>query len=352
MAQRVTDTRRPRVALVTSGFGPSLGGIGVVSAAIADALASDAQVSVWRHRPDWPPQVRALAPLLRAIAASLHPPDFILFTHVDLARMMLVAPFFRKVPYGVLIYGVEVWRPLDRLRRAALERAAAILAISEYTVRKARESNPWLPDARIVWLGAAERRGRQPQQTRPIVLVLGRMASAERYKGHDALIDAWPRVVSAVPDAQLLIVGDGDDRVRLEALAAGTPSITFTGFVPNASREALLDSSSVLVSLSTGEGFGLAALEAASSGLPIVALKGTVTEELFPGGCGHVLLDSAEPQPLGEALIALLTDADRARAIGAAGMQRVRDVFTIEHFNRRLRAAIAPLVRSLKTSQP
>ena len=315
----------------------------MVSAGIADALARDSQVSIWRHRPDWPTGIRSLAPVLRALAASLHPPDFILFTHVDLARMMLVVPFLRKVPYGVLIYGVEVWRPLDRWRRASLERAATILAISDYTVRKARESNPWLPDAQIVWLGAAERRARERQQTKPIVLVLGRMASSERYKGHDALIDAWPRVVSAVPEAQLLVVGDGDDRARLEARAAGTRSITFTGFIPEASREALLDSSTVLVSISTGEGFGLAAVEAASSGVPVVALRGTVTEELFPGGCGHVLLDSAEPESLAEALIALLTDTERARAIGAAGMRRVREVFTIDHFNQRLRAAIAPL---------
>jgi glycosyltransferase involved in cell wall biosynthesis len=158
-------------------------------------------------------------------------------------------------------------------------------------------------------------------------------------------------VVGAVPDAQLLVVGDGDDRARLEARAAGAPSITFTGFLPDASREALFDSATVLVSMSTGEGFGLAAVEAASSGIPVVALRGTVTEELFPGGCGHVLLDSAEPHALADALIGLLSDADRARAIGAAGMQRVRDVFPVDHFNQRLRAALAPLTSARQASR-
>ena len=336
-------SHRPRLALVTSGFGPTLGGVGVVSAGIAGALAADAKITVWRHRPDWPPRLRAVALLLRALVAAVNPPDAILFTHVDLARLMAVSPWLRGIPYGVLIYGVEVWRPLDRSRRVALERAGAIFAISQYTVRKARESNPWLPEPRIVWLGAPDGSSRERRETKPIALVLGRMAAAERYKGHDALIDAWPRVVQTAPHAQLVIVGDGDDRARLEARAAGQPSIVFTGFLSDARRQELLDSAAMLVSISTGEGFGLAAVEAASCGVPVVALKGTVTEELFPGGSGHVLLESTAPAPLAEALVALLTDADRARAIGAAGRQRVRDAFTTDHFNQRLRAAITPL---------
>jgi phosphatidylinositol alpha-1,6-mannosyltransferase len=331
------------MALVTSGLGTRLGGIGVVASAVADALASQAEITIWRHRPDWPSRVRSIALLLRALAGSFRPPDFIVFTHVDLARMMLLVPFLRKVPYGVLIYGVEVWHPLDRWRRASLERASAILAISDYTVRKARETNPWLPEARVVWLGTGAAASPVMSRVSPIVLILGRMASSERYKGHDALIDAWPRVVTSVPGAQLIVAGDGDDRARLEARAAETPSITFTGFLPDEGRASLLRTAAVLVSISSAEGFGLAAIEAASSGIPVIALKQTVTEELFPDGCGHIMLESADPQSLAVALVGLLTDADRARAIGAAGMKRVRDVFTIAHFHQRLRAAITPL---------
>jgi len=335
--------RLPRMALVTSGFGPGLGGVGVVSAGIADALAQDVNLTVWRHRPDWPRWSRALAFMLRALAGSFRPPDFIVFTHVDLARATMVLPFLRDVPYAVLIYGVEVWRPLDRWRRASLERAAAILSISDFTVQKARDANPWLPDARVVWLGAEERNVHAREPTTLTVLMLGRMSSTERYKGHDAVIDAWPRVLAVVPDARLIIAGDGDDRVRLEARATGIPSITFTGFLSDEGRERLLVSSAVLVSISTGEGFGLAALEAAAAGVPVVGLKGTVAEELFPDGCGHVLLDSTEPQPLADALVGLLTDPGLARAIGEAGRRRMRNVFTIGHFNQRIRAAIAPL---------
>jgi phosphatidylinositol alpha-1,6-mannosyltransferase len=335
------------MALVTSGLGPRFGGIGVVCADIADAFAADADITIWRHHPDWPAHIRSVAFLARALAGVIQTPDFLLFTHVDLARVMAVLPFMHNVPYGVLIYGVEVWRPLDRWRRDCLLGASAVLAISEYTVKRAREVNPWLPDVRVVWLGAAERQKPERTGTSPTVLVLGRMASTERYKGHDAVIDAWPRILTAVPAAQLVIAGGGDDRERLERKAAGTPSIRFTGFLTDEERDCLLASSAVLVSISTGEGFGLAAVEAASSGLPVVALKGTVTEELFPNGCGHVLLDSAELQPLAEALVGLLSDAGRASAIGAAGLRRVQEAFTLDQFRQRLRAAV-PLFSSAR----
>jgi phosphatidyl-myo-inositol dimannoside synthase len=339
--------RRPRMALVTSGLGPQFGGIGVVSADIADAFAADTDITIWRHHPDWPAHIRSVAFLARALAGVVHPPDFLLFTHVDLARVMAVLPFMKEVPYGVLVYGVEVWRPLDRLRRECLLGASAVLSISEYTVTKAREANPWLPDVKVVWLGAAERKATARKETTPTVLVLGRMASSERYKGHDAVIDAWSQVLASVPNARLVIAGGGDDRERLERKAAGTPSIRFTGFLSDEERDRLLGSSTVLVSISTGEGFGLAAVEAAFWGTPVVALKGTVTEELFPNGCGHVLLDSAEPRGLASALVGLLSDAERARAIGAAGLRRVREAFTIDKFHQRLRAAV-PLLSSTR----
>jgi len=333
------------MVLVTSGFGPRLGGVGVVSSGVVDALASQAAITVWRHRPDWPPAIRSLALIARALTGLFRRADFLVFTHVDLARLAVALPFLRDVPYAVLVYGVEVWRPLDRWRRAALERAAVIVTISDHTAARAREFNPWLPAMRVVWLGAPERPLPARRQTTATVVMLGRMASSERYKGHDSMIDAWPSVVATVPDAQLVVVGDGDDRPRLAERAARFPSISFTGFLNDAAREDLLHSATVLVSISTGEGFGLAAVEAAACGLPVIALKGTVSEELFPDG-GHVFLESAEPRQLAEAVIALLSDRARATAIGEAGARRVRETFTIRHFSERLRDAIRPLAEN------
>ena len=66
-----------------------------------------------------------------------------------------------------------------------------------------------------------------------------RLASTERYKGHDELIAAWPQVVTAVPEAELLIVGGGDDDQRLKSVAAtlsepARARVRFLGRVPHA----------------------------------------------------------------------------------------------------------------------
>ena len=52
-----------------------------------------------------------------------------------------------------------------------------------------------------------------------VVLTVGRLAASERYKGHDAMLDAWPIVFGRIPAAAYWIIGDGDDRPRLEARA-------------------------------------------------------------------------------------------------------------------------------------
>lgn len=333
------------MALVTSGLGPSYGGVGVVAHAIAAALESEFDVTVWRHHPNWPSPMRQVGFVVTALGGYLRKPDGILFTHLDLARVATLLPSKARIPYGVFIYGVEVWGQLDRRRRVALENATSIFSISEFTVRKARAANPWLPEPRILWLGAASVATAPVAAKRPIVVMLGRMVRAEGYKGHDALIAAWPRVLASVPAAELVIVGDGDDRRRLEAKASPWQSVRFTGFLPDVDLQELLQSCAVLVSISTAEGFGLAAVEAAGYGVPVIALRGTVTEELFPGGCGHVLLDSTEESPLADALIGLLTDTERAGGIGRDGLRRVRESFTMDQFHGRLRAAVQPLAR-------
>jgi phosphatidylinositol alpha-1,6-mannosyltransferase len=289
--------------------------------------------------------VRTGDAVLRAAVGSFRRPDCILFTHIDLARLPVVLPHLRAIPYAVWIYGTEVWRPLDRWRRSALEHAAAVITISNFTMKKAREVNPWLPDAQVVWLGTEEALPVAGERA-PTVLILGRMASVDRYKGHDVLIDIWPQVQAAVPSARLMVVGDGDDRARLEARAAGSRAIVFTGFVSDDERRRLLRSCAVLASISTGEGFGLAALEAAAAGMPVVALRGTVAEELFPDGNGHVFLDTAEPHALAQALISLLTNQALSHGLGESGRRRMREAFGVAQFNQRIRSALAPLTKA------
>jgi phosphatidylinositol alpha-1,6-mannosyltransferase len=333
---------RRRVALVTSGLGPAQGGVGVVAASLARALGP--RTALWRHHHRWPAAARRAALVARACAGALARPGLVVYEHVDLAAIHAVVPGLGAVPHAVFLHGTEVWRPLEARRRAALERAGRLLANSAATVVEARRHNPWLPEVTVTHLGIAPVEPGAPAGARPpLALMVGRMSSRERYKGHEQVLLAWPAIRAALPAAELVVVGEGDDRARLETLAAGLPGVRFTGWVPDAERIALVRAARLLLQPSLREGFGLAAVEAAAAGTPVLGLRGAVIEELFPSG-GVALAASQAPADLAAAATPVLSDAAAAARLGEAGAARVRERFLESHFIERVRAALAPWV--------
>ncbi len=216
------------------------------------------------------------------------------FDFLGPARVQALLPAPLRAPYLVPLYGLEVWRPLSWTRRRALARAAVRLAISAHTLDRARGFNPDLPPAEIVPLALEERppagaldAGLLARAGRGFLLIVGRLAAGERYKGHDELLAALPRLLAAAPGARLVIAGDGDDRPRLAAKAAALglgDRALFAGFVSEATLAELYRRSAAFVMPSRGEGFGLVYLEAMRAGRPCVAARGGAAEEVVVDG--------------------------------------------------------------------
>jgi glycosyltransferase involved in cell wall biosynthesis len=235
--------------------------------------------------------------------------------------------------------------------------ANLLLVNSATTETEARVFNPWLPKVEVTWLGVKRQNeiadvGSNP----PVGLIVGRMADSE-IKGHDAVMDAWPLIKSYVPDAKLMIVGTGNDedrlqkRVRAEHLAG----VEFCGRIDDAQRDQMYRSCRILFYPSRQEGFGLAGVEAASFGVPLLGVAGTVTEELFPTGTGAVIAKDLSRESIAEAAVPVLRSAQLARELGHAASARVNTVFLKEHFTGRLRRALAPLLSvygAVATSTP
>jgi phosphatidylinositol alpha-1,6-mannosyltransferase len=335
---------RPKIALVTSGLGTTHGGIGVVADMIASALEEHCDISVWEHHAFWPRLARIPAAVGRTFWGSLKTPDFVLYDHVDLAILHAIIPRLRPIPYAVFLHGIEVWRPLVGRRREALLGASLLLVNSATTENETRVFNPWLPKVEITWLGVERQNeitnvGSNP----PIGLIVGRMADSERLKGHDAVMDAWPLIKSSVPDAKLIIVGTGNDKRRLEnrVKAEHLTGIEFWGWIDDARRDQMYRRCRMLFYPSNQEGYGLAGVEAASFGVPVLGLAGTVTEELFPPGTGVVVAKDLSRESIAEAAISLLGNPQHAQALGRAAVARVNAVFLKEHFAGRLRRALS-----------
>jgi len=332
------------LVLVTSGLGPRCGGVGVVSAQLAKALGI-ASGSIWRHQHEWPAALRRAGLVGRAALGALAWPRLVLYEHLDLAVVHQLIPWLATRPYAIFLHGTEAWRALEGRRRRAVAGAAILLANSGSTVAEARRRNPWLPPVAVTHLGVEPAvEGPPAGQRPPIALMVGRMAAAERYKGHAEVLAAWPRIRAAEPRAELIVVGSGDDQGRLAQLARGLPGVRFTGWVEDQERLRLFRECRVFLQPSLREGFGLAALEAASAGMAVVGLKGTVLEELLPQAGSVALARSQAPDDLLAAVVPLLRDADLATSVGRAGRARVLEHFRQDQFVARVRAALATWV--------
>jgi phosphatidylinositol alpha-1,6-mannosyltransferase len=173
-------------------------------------------------------------------------------------------------------------------------------------------------------------------------LIVGRMSASERYKGHDALIELWPRVRQAVGGARLVIAGDGNDADRLRAKAASVcpDGIAFAGRVSGAGLAALYRDAAFFVMPSTNEGFGLVYLEAMGASKPCVAARGAA-EEVIRDGVDGFILDASDLDGLVAVMTRLFVDRSLRARMAAAAANRVRSDFSAEALSARVRTVLA-----------
>ncbi len=143
--------------------------------------------------------------------------------------------------------------------------------------------------------------------------------------GVEYLIRAMPRITSEV-DAEAILVGDGPEREKLEALAAElgvADRLTFMGARPNSDMPGLLSSGDLAIFPSLMEATSIAALEAMACELPVAASRVGGLPEIVGDAVGG-LFEPADPESLAWKVIALLRGG-QLRALGAEARRRVVD---------------------------
>jgi glycosyltransferase involved in cell wall biosynthesis len=176
-------------------------------------------------------------------------------------------------------------------------------------------------------------------------LVVGAVARFDPVKGLDVLLDAFARARRLVPEASLLLIGDGEGGRRLRAQAARLgveDRVVFAGAIEDAVR--CLPAVDLFVSASHGEGLPLSMLEAMACGLPVVATRVPGHVDAVEDAVTGLLVPPA-PGVLGDAVALLARDPARRAAMGAAGRKRVERLFTAG----RMAAEVAALYRRAGT---
>jgi asparagine synthase (glutamine-hydrolysing) len=353
------------LALVTDAFG-GYGGIAKFNRDLLSALAAMPEcaevVAIPRRLDERPGTIpirvdfreQAAGGKLRFALAALReawgsPVDIVVAGHINLIALSRLVAWTNYARLALVVHGIEAWRPHpNALVRASLRSVDRVVGVSKLTLSRFGQ-----------WTGADPARfrllpncvdlerftpGPKPAdlarelglEGRTVIMTLGRLASEERFKGFDEVIEALPALAREVPEICYLICGDGRDRPRLEekARALGVSErVVFAGFVPESRKVEYYRLADAYVMPSMGEGFGIVYLEALASGLPVMgsAMDGS-REALLEGALGE-LVDPSDAAQVRRGIVRTL-----AARRGVSGQLRY---FSTEAFRARLSGIVA-----------
>ncbi len=281
--------------------------------------------------------LRGRGAVRRALRAEV--PDVVV---EDVNKLPLYLPAVTRLPFCTLIphlFGTTAFREVDPLSAGivcAAERGiprayrrSGFHAISESTRDDLVARGIPAGRIRVIHPGVDTGRFTPPAGGRPpgppTFVYLGRL---KRYKGVETAIRAAVLARRSVPDLQLLVAGQGDDRQRLERLAASLGAgegVRFLGFVDEATKLRLLRESTANVFPSPKEGWGITVMEAAACGTPSLASDSPGLRDSVRDGETGWLVPHGRPEPLAARMVGLALDPALVERFGAAARRWAED---------------------------
>ncbi len=272
--------------------------------------------------------------------------------HINLVPLAWLLSKLVRAPWLLIVHGIDAWQPTHSWTTNRLIGAAnRVIAVSEVTRRRLMAWSD-LPPERITLLPnsvdlatfaprpkKADLARQYGIEGKKVIMTMGRLAGKERYKGFDEMLEVMPDVLKEEALSAYLIVGDGDDRVRLAEKAARlglTDRVTFAGFVSEEDKVDCYALADAYVMPSRGEGFGIVLLEAMACGVPTVASKLDGGREALIDGRLGALVDPANREEICAATVAAL----RRPKMRPTGLEH----FSYENFTRRARELIGDVI--------
>jgi len=291
----------------------------------------------------------------------------IVHTHMFKARVLGgLAAWLARVPvkvetfHGTLFSGYHhpvVTRVLVVLEQLLARRMDAVVAVSEEVAREIRQLHVARSEqVHVIPLGleldrfvhGASAPGMLRQdlgvsREAPLVGIVGRLVPI---KGLRYFLDAVSEVLRVVPDAVVVIVGDGPDRVALEERVRRQgleQQVRFLGWRKDVER--IFADLDLVVLSSLSEGTPVTLIEAMAAGKPVVATRVGGVPDLIRDGETGVLVPPRDAAALAQAMIALLHDAERRHRLGAAARRSVYPEYEVARLVDRTRRLYDQVLR-------
>lgn len=214
-------------------------------------------------------------------------PNLVISNHVNYAIIGYILKLFTGTPYWVIAHGTEVWDIPNSVHRFALSHADKIISVSNFTAKKLLEYKNIHPDKISILPNTFDSNRFQISSkptylldrhkltaSQPVILTITRMGRMAQYKGYDKIIHALVKIRYHIPNVHYILVGKGDDKLRIQALVNTLnlqDCVTIAGFVPDEELCDYYNLCDVFAMPSLGEGFGIVYLEALACGKPVLA---------------------------------------------------------------------------------
>jgi glycosyltransferase involved in cell wall biosynthesis len=237
------------------------------------------------------------------------PFNLVVTGHINLTAFGALLACLKNARSALIIHGIDAWTPHHSwFVRASLPRMDYVIGVSNVTLER---FGKWthVDQARFRLLPNCVDMKRFTPGPKPadlarqlgligrtVIMTLGRLASEERYKGFDEVIEALPELARKIPNVSYLICGDGPDRARLEDKARSLgvhDRVVFAGFISETRKVDYYRLADAYVMPSRGEGFGIVFLEALACGLPVMGSTVDGTREALLDGALGELVDPA-----------------------------------------------------------
>ncbi|WP_256009584.1 glycosyltransferase family 4 protein [Desertivirga xinjiangensis] len=291
--------------------------------------------------------------------------DTVILSHINLApiglAIKLASPSTRLI---IWTHGIEIWRPLNALKKALLKRSDDVIAVSQFTAKEteklhdvgkknvkviANALDPFFSPPDLTYVQS------EPEQQlidtlkkkyfiKPhakIFLALTRLKGTEKNKNYDKVIRLLGELKKEGVDINYILCGkyDEEEYIRIKTIAeecAMEDNVHLTGFIPDNELQSHYQMADAFVLPSTKEGFGLAFIEAQACGLPVLAGNLDGSTEAVKSAIAGVLINPYDTSALKSSL-RMLANQDSSQSVKQMIQKQCLEHFSFSLYKEKIK---------------